>query len=140
VGDTIQGREEIGNGWHENRLTLLWIGNDQTAWIVSGRNKSRGTWADPYESMNWDLCCRDWERIETPPEHAALLPPSVDPAAIRAATVAEVCAADAAISLEALAADYRAWWQASYGVSPNAQAVDIAVAWGQHLLSRGVQP
>lgn len=68
---------------------------------------------------------------------------AVDPevvAAIRAAAVAEVRAADAAISPEALDADYRAWWQASYGVPANAQAVGIAVAWGQHLLCRGLQP
>lgn len=82
-----------------------------------------------------DLGCHDPRCIETPPEHAALLPPSADPAAIRAAALAEARAADAAISDEALSAEYRAWWQASYGVPPNAQAVAIAVAWGRHLLS-----
>ena len=55
--------------------------------------------------------------------------------AIRAAALAEARAADAAISDEALSAEYRAWWQASYGVPANAQAVAIAVAWGRHLLS-----
>ena len=52
-------------------------------------------------------------------------------------TVSQLRAADAAISEEALADEYRAWWQASYGTPPNAQSVAIAVAWGRHLLSRG---
>ena len=52
-------------------------------------------------------------------------------------TIAAVRAADAAISGAAIEAEYRAWWQASYGTPPNAQAVAIAVAWGRHLLSRG---
>jgi len=52
-------------------------------------------------------------------------------------TIAALRAADAAISTAALEAEYRAWWQASYGVPPNAQAVAVAVAWGRHLLSRG---
>lgn len=52
-------------------------------------------------------------------------------------TVSQLRAADAAISEEALADWYRAWWTASYGVPPNAQAVAIAVAWARHLLSRG---
>ena len=139
VGDTIQGREEVGEGWHEARITLLWIGTTHTAWIVSGsssRPREGDAWSAPHEATNWDLACREWERIETPPEHAALLP-APDPAATRAATVAEVRAADAAISDEALAAEYRAWWGASYGVPPNRQAVTIAVAWGRHLLTRG---
>ena len=52
-------------------------------------------------------------------------------------TIAALRAADAAISDPALEAEYRAWWMASYGVPPNAQAVAIAVAWARHLLSRG---
>ena len=141
VGDTIQGREEVGEYWHEVRITLLWIGTSYTVWIVSGRgSRSRegGAWSLPHEATNWDLCCRDWQRIETPPEHAALLP-APDPAAARAATLAEVRAADAAISDEALAAEYRAWWGASYGVPPNNQAVAVVVAWGRHLLTRGLR-
>jgi hypothetical protein len=55
----------------------------------------------------------------------------------RPVTMAEVRAADAAISDEALAAEYRAWWGASYGVPPNNQAIVVAVAWGRHLLTRG---
>jgi hypothetical protein len=50
---------------------------------------------------------------------------------------AKARAADTAISDEALAAEYRAWWGASYGVPPNSQSVVIAVAWARHLLTRG---
>lgn len=148
VGDTIQGREEVGDYWHEARITLLWIGTTHTAWIASGRSsrpREGSTWSPPHESTNWDLCCRDWQRIETPPEHTALLAPSVDAAAIHAAAVAKVRAADAAISDEALADEYRTWWGQSWGVPPNNQAVATAVAWGRHLLNlalrrREVQP
>lgn len=52
-------------------------------------------------------------------------------------TVAAVRASDAAISDQALEAEFRAWWSGSYGTPPNAQAVSVAVAWGRHLLSRG---
>lgn len=52
-------------------------------------------------------------------------------------TIKAVRAADAAISDQALEAEFRAWWQASWGTPPNTQAVAIAVAWGRHLLSRG---
>jgi hypothetical protein len=139
VGDTIQGREEAGEGWHEARISLLWLGTTHAAWIVSGRSsrpREGGAWSPPHEAMSWDLTWRHWERIETPPEHAALLPAPATTAG-RAATVAEVRAADAAISDEDLAAEYRAWWGASYGVPPNNQAVVVAVAWGRHLLTLG---
>lgn len=180
VGDTIQGRETAGIFWHENRITLLWIGIAHTVWIVSGRSsKSRnGVWSAPQETTDWDLACRDWQRIETPPEHAALLPPAPDAggdprshlfggagmsdfewmtpadliaqAAVRKASeahdqrvaaeaVARARAEDAAISDAALQAEYRAWWSASYGAPPNAQAVAVAAAWGRHLLSLGLR-
>ena len=139
VGDTIQGREEVGDGWHEARITLLWLGTTHAAWIVSGRSsrpREGGAWSPPHEATNWDLSFREWERIKTPPEHAALLPA---PAANidRTPTPAKARAADAAISDEAVAAEYRAWWGASYGVPPNNQAVAVAVAWGRHLLGLG---
>ena len=72
VGDTIQGREEVGDGWHDAWITLVWLGKTNTVWIVSGRNNRR-PWSPPYESANWDLGRREWERTETPPEHAAFL-------------------------------------------------------------------
>ena len=72
VGDTIQGREEVGDGWHDALITLLWLGKVNTVWIVSGCSDRR-PWSLPYESANWDLDSREWERTETPPEHAAFL-------------------------------------------------------------------
>ena len=53
-------------------------------------------------------------------------------------TVAVVRAADAAISDQALEAEFVTWWKQSYpGAPPRSQAVAVAVAWGRHLLSRG---
>jgi hypothetical protein len=72
VGDTIQGRQEVGDGWHDAWITLVWLGKVHTLWIVSGRNNRR-PWSSPYESVTWDLDSREWERTETPPEHAAFL-------------------------------------------------------------------
>ena len=75
VGDTIQGRWEFGDGWHDARITLLWLGHINTVWIVSGRGNLRALalWSPPHEATNWDLDSREWERTETPPEHAAFL-------------------------------------------------------------------
>ena len=55
-------------------------------------------------------------------------------------SVAAVRAADAAISEQALAAEFRAWWHQQGRGPAHPQAVHTHVAWGQHLLSRGVQP
>ena len=30
---------------------------------------------------------------------------------------------------------YRAWWRGSYSTSPNSQAVILAAAWAEHVLS-----
>jgi hypothetical protein len=30
---------------------------------------------------------------------------------------------------------YRSWWRARYSTSPNSQAVILAAAWAQHVLS-----
>lgn len=199
AGDTFQGRQKVGEGWHEARITLLWIGTTHTAWIVSGRSsrpREGGAWSSPHEATNWDLGCREWERIETPPEHAALLPapastagraadlleqstpPALPPdyidpehqgedrklleafygatnaeggtadeihlRGIRAVlalrpSVADVRAADAAISDEALEAEFRAWWKANSLDFALHNMVNTHVAWGRHLLSR-VQP
>ena len=38
---------------------------------------------------------------------------------------------------------YRSWWRASYSTSPNSQAVILAAAWAEHVLSTyraGVEP
>ena len=54
-------------------------------------------------------------------------------------TVAAVRAADAAISGEALDAEFQAWWRAK--VHPTACPADHTItthiSWGRHLLSRG---
>jgi hypothetical protein len=53
-------------------ITLLWLGKVNTVWIVSDRTNRR-PWTHLYECSNWDLDTREWERTETPPEHAAFL-------------------------------------------------------------------
>ena len=54
-------------------------------------------------------------------------------------SVAAVRAADAAISDEAIEAEFRAWWKAHVHPlnAPRYHAVTTHVAWGRHLLSRG---
>lgn len=91
VGDTIQGRKKVDGDWYEARITLLWIGATHAAWIVSGRSSRprEGDWSAPHEAMQWDLAWREWERIETPPEHAALLP-APDPAAPKGRRFAQI--------------------------------------------------
>lgn len=113
VGDTIQGREEVGDYWHEARITLLWIGATHAAWVVSGRSsrpREGNAWSAPHEAVQWDLSCREWERIETPPEHAALLP-APDPAAPKGRRFAQIQAVvtDDRNFLFAVATDGTAW-------------------------------
>lgn len=55
-------------------------------------------------------------------------------------TIAAVRAADAAISDQALQAEFRAWWGARYPSPPGLGFAMIAVAWGRHLLTRGAAP
>ena len=54
-------------------------------------------------------------------------------------TVAAVRAADAAISAEALEAEFRAWWKAKVHPLnvPAYHTITTHLAWGRHLLSRG---
>jgi hypothetical protein len=54
-------------------------------------------------------------------------------------TVAAVRAADAAISDEALEAEFRAWWKARVHPScvPAYHTISTIVAWARHILSRG---
>lgn len=53
------------------------------------------------------------------------------------ATIAAVRAADAAISDQALEAEFRAWWGTRYARAPGLAFAMVAVAWGRHLLTRG---
>ena len=52
-------------------------------------------------------------------------------------TVAAIRAADAAISAEALEAEFRAWWKANAHILNHGSTVATHLAWGRHLLSRG---
>lgn len=52
--------------------------------------------------------------------------------------IAAARAADAAISPEALEAEFRAWWKSqAWSAPPGFHAVRIAKEWGRHLLTRG---
>ena len=143
VGDTIQGREEVGNYWHVARITLIWIGATTTVWIVSSRSsgaKEAAAWSRPREVTNWNPCYRNWERIETPPEHVALLPNPVKfRLEWRADAVAQVRAADAAISPEALRDEFVAWWLRQPFDRWMSDPVASHLAWARHLLGRGVE-
>lgn len=111
VGDTIQGRKKVDGDWHEDRITLLWIGATHAAWIVSGRRLHEGdAWSAPDEASQFALTGREWERIETPPEHAALLP-APDPAASKGRRFAQIQAVvtDDGNFLFAVATDGTLW-------------------------------
>ena len=83
VGDTVQCRHKCGKyeacEWHEIRMTLIRIDLYYTGWIVSERDDCRtwdnrpGTWSDPCKATNCGLAYREWERVETPPEHIAFM-------------------------------------------------------------------
>lgn len=71
-------------------------------------------------------------------EAAAALEPEERDWFIATEAIKAARAADAAISVEALEAEFRAWWKAqAWSAPPGFHAVRIAKAWGQHLLSRG---
>jgi hypothetical protein len=63
VGDTIEGREQGPGWWNVVRLTLLWLGETEAMWRMTGRNQIRD-WSTPRETANWTLSCRDWRKIE----------------------------------------------------------------------------
>ena len=64
IGDTIQGREEYGDGWNEARLTLLWLGAETAVWSVATRNDRQPRWQQQGEESNWTLDCRDWRKVQ----------------------------------------------------------------------------
>lgn len=69
---------------------------------------------------------------------AATLEPEEQGHFIATEAIAAARRADAAISPEALEAEFRAWWKAqAWSAPPGFHAVRIAKAWGRHLLSRG---
>lgn len=66
IGDTIFGREEGGRGyWHEARLTLLWLGEEEAMWRVQTRSSQRAEWSEPEEAGDWMLGCRDWRKVDS---------------------------------------------------------------------------
>lgn len=63
VGDTIEGREYNGRHWHDARLTLLWLGESEAAWLVSERDDLAPEWDEPGESVDWELSGRPWRKV-----------------------------------------------------------------------------
>lgn len=63
VGETIVGREGGGGDWwHEARLTLLWLGQEEAVWSVQSRTNVNPDWSEPREEVNWTLECREWRK------------------------------------------------------------------------------
>ncbi len=62
VGDTIIGREQYGRSWHEAKLTLLWFGQTEAAWMERERSSESPGWSEPEEAVNWTLDCREWRK------------------------------------------------------------------------------
>ena len=67
VGDTIEGREECGDYWHEARLKLLWIGEAVAVWSVTERSNTWSNWSEPEECADWTLECRQWRKVSQAP-------------------------------------------------------------------------
>jgi hypothetical protein len=65
VGDTIEGREDWGNGRGQvTRLTLLWAGETEAVFSeASCLPHLSDKWRAPVESSNWTLKYRDWQII-----------------------------------------------------------------------------
>ena len=63
VGDTIEGRESWPGGWHEARVTLLWLGDQLAVWRVTERGSDDQEWSEPHEGAGWDLSCREWRKV-----------------------------------------------------------------------------
>lgn len=74
-------------------------------------------------------------------EAAKHLPPEEQPYAIAREAIKAVRLADASISPEAIEDDFRAWWKSQgWPTGPGIHAVSTHKAYGQHLLSCGIQP
>lgn len=68
-------------------------------------------------------------------EAARAQPPELQARWITEQTIAAVRAADAAISDQALEAEFRQLYVKLFGTPPGGQAVELAIAWARHLLS-----
>jgi hypothetical protein len=72
VGDTILGREAGPRGcWHEARLTLLWVGQEEAMWREQTRTDEEPEWSEPREAGDWTLYAREWKKIPTPTSQGA---------------------------------------------------------------------
>ena len=67
VGDTIFGRQEDSEYWHEAKLTLLWVGNKEAVWLESERGSVAEKWSEPRESTAWTLDYRKWTKVPKEP-------------------------------------------------------------------------
>jgi len=66
VGDTIQSKDAAiyrNGGWHEKRLELLWIGNQQAVFLVQHRSDLQPEWSAPEEEADWSLEHRRWAKV-----------------------------------------------------------------------------
>lgn len=68
VGDTIEGKQGSLDWMSTTRLTLLWIGKSQAAWLMTERNDLSPEWSEPREVSNWSLNVRDWSLVSPPKE------------------------------------------------------------------------
>ena len=72
VGDVIVGREGRNGWWGEQRLTLLYIGEQICVWRSENRTDSQPEFQDCGEAAGWGLECRDWYLVKTPPDIPSL--------------------------------------------------------------------
>lgn len=64
VGDTIEGTESGSDWFNTTRLTLLWVGNQEAAWLHTHKSNKSEMWSRPVEVANWILSHRDWRKVE----------------------------------------------------------------------------
>jgi len=68
VGDIIVGREGGGEAetgwWREQRLTLIYMGEQCCVWKSEWRSKSLPIFYDKGESTSWTLDSRDWYLVK----------------------------------------------------------------------------
>lgn len=68
VGDTIIGREESNDYWHEAELTLIFLGESTATFRERNRSDEYPEWSRPRESTSWTLAYRDWKKVEVSDE------------------------------------------------------------------------
>jgi hypothetical protein len=66
VGDVIQGREDAtyrDGGFHETRLTIIWLGDFVAVFHEQKRSDLSPEWSRPCEETAWTLDCRRWWKV-----------------------------------------------------------------------------